>query len=59
MAPTDTKKRTFTFVYLPADVTEPLEDWQVTYTKEDEVDCLFKRLKVCFVTNMHSDKPEI
>ena len=59
MAPTDTKKRTFIFVYLPADLTEPLEDWQITYTKEDEVDCLFKRLKVWSVTDQHPDRPGI
>ena len=46
MAPTESKKRSFTIVFVPADVQEPVEDWQISYAKEDEVECLFKRLKV-------------
>ena len=50
MAPAATKKRSFAIVYVPADTSEPVEDWQIEYTEKDEVDCLFKRLKVAVVT---------
>lgn len=39
--------RTFKFVFVPADVSEPLAEWQLSYTKENEIDCLFARLKAC------------
>ena len=36
----------FEFVYVPADLSEPLEGWVQEYRKENEVECLFDRIKV-------------
>lgn len=40
------KKGTFKFVYIPADVSEPLEQLTQDYTDQNEVECLINRIKV-------------
>ena len=46
MAPSPDQKRSFKFVFVPAELSEPLAEWQLAYTQKTEVDCLFARLKV-------------
>ena len=36
----------FQYVYIPADVSEPLQELSLSYTEEDEVQCLLNRLRV-------------
>lgn len=42
------KKGTFEFVYIPADVSEPLEQLTQDYTDQNEVECLINRIKVSY-----------
>ncbi len=38
---------TFKFVYIPAEASEPLQEWELSYkNEEDAVQCLLNRVKV-------------
>ena len=34
------------FVYIPAHPSDPMEQWEVAYTAENEVECLLDKVKV-------------
>ena len=40
------KTDTFKYVYIPADVSEPLQELSLSYTEEDQVQCLLNNLRV-------------
>ena len=40
------KKGTFKYVFIPADVGEPLQELSLGYTEADEVQCLLNTLRV-------------
>ena len=40
------KRETFKYVFIPADVGEPLQELSLGYTEADEVQCLLNRLRV-------------
>lgn len=40
------EKLSFKFVFIPADVNEPIEEWEQSYGEGDEVECLLNRIKV-------------
>lgn len=40
------ERASFKFVFIPADVNEPIEEWEQTYDEGDEVECLLNRIKV-------------
>lgn len=44
------KKGTFKFVWIPADVSEPLQELTQDYTDQDEVECLLNRVKVRYTS---------
>jgi hypothetical protein len=53
-------KETFSFVYIPADVNDPIQEWRQDYSQEDEVECLVNRVKVrTFVASAHLLCPAI
>jgi len=35
------------FVFIPAHPSDPMEQWEVPYTDENEVECLLDKVKVC------------
>jgi hypothetical protein len=39
-------KESFKFLYIPADVNVPIEEWEQSYDETDEVECLLNRIKV-------------
>lgn len=36
----------FEFVYVPEEISQPLESWAQRYTETNAVECLFDRIKV-------------
>ena len=40
------KNGKFRYVYIPADVSEPLQELSLSYTEEDQVQCLLNKLRV-------------
>ena len=42
---TPPKKRA-KFVFIPAHITEPLEEWEVEFTEDQAVECLLDKVKV-------------
>lgn len=34
------------FVYIPAHPSDPMEQWEIAYTAENEVECLLDKVKV-------------
>lgn len=46
---------TFKFVYIPAEASEPLQEWELSYkNEEDAVQCLLNRVKVkCLSQNVY------
>ena len=40
------KAGAFRYVYIPADVSEPLQELGLSYTEEDQVQCLLHKLRV-------------
>ncbi len=40
------KTKTFKYVYIPADVSEPLQELSLTYNEDNEVQCLLNALRV-------------
>lgn len=40
------KNGKFRYVYIPADVSEPLQELSLSYTEEDQVQCLLSKLRV-------------
>ena len=43
---TSPPKKRAKFVFVPAHLTEPLEEWEVEYTEEQAVECLLDKVKV-------------
>lgn len=43
---TTAQKRRAKFVYIPAHLSDPLEEWQVEYDDDNAVECLLDRVKV-------------
>jgi len=44
---TTAQKRRAKFVFIPAHLSDPLEEWQVEYDDDTAVECLLDRVKVC------------
>ncbi len=42
------KNGKFQYVYIPADVSEPLQELSLSYTEEDQVQCLLHKLRVSY-----------
>ena len=40
------QKKRAVFVFVPAHLNEPLEEWEVEYTEEQAVECLLDKVKV-------------
>lgn len=43
---TSPPKKRAKFVFVPAHLTEALEEWQVEYSEDEAVECLLNRVKV-------------
>ena len=43
---TSPPKKKCKFVFVPAHITEPLEEWEVEYTEDQAVECLLDKVKV-------------
>ena len=43
---TTSQKKRAKFVFVPAHLNEPLEEWEVEYTEEQAVECLLEKVKV-------------
>ena len=51
------KTGSFQYVYIPADVSEPLQELSLSYTEDDEVQCLLNTLRVSYlVLKIHQHK---
>ena len=43
---TSPPKKKCKFVFVPAHITESLEEWEVEYTEDQAVECLLDKVKV-------------
>lgn len=48
------KTGSFKYVYIPADGSEPLQELSLSYTEDDEVQCLLSTLRVSCLTLWNS-----
>ena len=55
---TTSQKKRAKFIFVPAHLNEPLEEWEVEYTEEQAVECLLDKVKVRKIYEMRERERE-